>query len=271
MSEHPLAGAVEKFNRAKEQFDELGTEMEGFFNGEPKPYASVGEFDTEAWEWVERLQVIREPPLRFGVILGDCLHNLRSCLDHVIWQVTLLDGGTPDDRTQYPIASKSEAQFEAIANDRIPDLNAKHRAMVKKTQPYHRGDEASSHPLAMLATLSNTDKHQVVHTAHSIVGYDAKASLDKLVGSAQQEGPTPVVGWWLASAGRLDHGTPWFRIVWDPAEEPPREVNVGGDFITEPAFGEVGLPASELPKIAEAVRGVMQAFLAQFPETKWAD
>jgi hypothetical protein len=252
VGEHRLAGAVEKFNRSKEQFDELRAEMEMFFNSEPKPHSSIGEFDTGAWEWVERFQIRRAPPLRFGVIFGDCLHNLRSCLDHVIWQVTLLDGGTPDDQTQYPIASHSEAQFNRMAGRRIPGLTAKHRAMVKKTQPYHRVDKASAHPLAMLAALSNADKHQVVHAAYNIANYDASATLDRLLESAQHEGPSPVEGWWLATRGsRLEHGTPWFRIVWRREEKPPREVKVTGNLTSEIAFGDIGMPASEFSKIAE--------------------
>ena len=87
---HRLAGVIEKFNRSKEQFDELIAEMDAFFVEKPEPHFSVGEFDTHTWEWVERFQVRREMPLRWGVILGDCVHNLRSALDHLMWQVTSL-------------------------------------------------------------------------------------------------------------------------------------------------------------------------------------
>jgi hypothetical protein len=83
-SEHRLAGAVEKFNRAKEQFDVLRAEMHEFFNRDPRPYYSSGSFDESTYEWVERFQVREPPPLRFGVILGDCVHNLRCVLDHTV-------------------------------------------------------------------------------------------------------------------------------------------------------------------------------------------
>jgi hypothetical protein len=205
------------------------------------------------------------------VILGDCVHNLRSCLDHLIWQVTLLDGGTPDGDTQYPIASKPEAQFERMANRRIPGVSAKHRAMVKKTQPYHRGNSAPVHPLSVLADLSNTDKHQVVHTAYNVVGWDAKASLDRLANSAQHEGPSPVEGWFLASDGRLEHGTPWLRMVWSRGEEAPRDVKVSADLTTEIAFGDVGVPAADFPQIAKAVRTILDAFMRDLPETEFVD
>jgi hypothetical protein len=144
-------GVVEKFNRSKEQFDQLRAEIDAFYNADPRPHFSLGGFDADAWEWVERFQVREEPPLRLGVILGDCLHNLRSALDHLAWQVTRLDGGTPNDTTQFPIASRSEEQFEAMAARRIPGLSPRHRAMVKRAQPFGRGKDASSHPLCVLA------------------------------------------------------------------------------------------------------------------------
>jgi hypothetical protein len=268
---HRLAGAVEKFNRSQEQFDALRAEMDAFFNTDPRPHSSMGGFDPDAWEWIERFQIREPPPLRFGVILGDCVHNLRSCLDHVLWQVTLLDGGTPDRYTQYPIATESEAQFERMAKRRIAGLSPRHRAMVRETQPYHRGDEAATHPLAILANLSNTDKHQVVHTAFSIVGYDAAATLAGLVRQDSEDRPSPVEGWWLASDGRLDHDSPWFRIVWRRGEEPPTKVQLRGDMRTETVFGDVGLPASEFPKIADAVRTIVEAFMREFPETEYVD
>ena len=68
-SDHRLAGAVEKFNRSKEQFDELRSEMEAFFGQEPKPHSSRGEFDTKAWEWVERFQI--RGNITLGIAFGE--------------------------------------------------------------------------------------------------------------------------------------------------------------------------------------------------------
>lgn len=265
---HRLTGAVEKFNRSSEQFDELIAEMDAFFNAKPKPHTSVGKFDTDKWEWVERFKVIKEPPTRLGVILGDVLHNLRSALDNMIWQVTLLDGGTPDDTTQYPIASKSEDQFEAMANHRIPGLSDKHRAMVKKTQPYRRGDLADRHSLSILATLSNIDKHQIVHPTFSFIEDSGKA-LDELERTLRG---SPITYIWMAKTGsRMKNGTPWLRLGWPRREEPPGEVKVGGDVPLGIAFSEIGVDASEFRKLGEDVWTVIEAFMREFPETRYTD
>ena len=270
--EHRLAGAIEKFNRSKEIFDDLRGEMDTFFNGTPRPYSSLGGFDEIRWEWVERFQVHGRPPLRFGVLLGDCVHNLRSALDHAIWQTTLLDGGTTDRATQFPIASKSEQQFERMAKTQIRGLSAEHRALVKSVQPYNHETGASAHPLAVLADLSNTDKHQLVHTTYSFMGEDADAILDALVGNSQGPGPSPVDSFWVAKYGsRLDHGEPWLRIAWSRDQPPPEKVALTGNLELGVAFGAFGLDAEDFKEIARTVLAIIETFMRDFPETRFVE
>jgi hypothetical protein len=40
-------------------------------------------------------------------IAGDVFHNLRTALDHVAWQFVLLEGGTPNETTTFPLLEKS--------------------------------------------------------------------------------------------------------------------------------------------------------------------
>lgn len=269
---HRLAGPIEKFNRSKEQFDALRGEIDAFFNADPRPHRSVGSFNEGTWEWVERFQIITPPPLRFGVILGDCVHNLRCVLDHTMWQVTLLDGGTPNGETQFPIAVQCEEQFERMARRRIPSLSSRHREIVKKVQPYHWGDQARTHPLAVLADLSNTDKHRIVNPTYSFMADDADQILDGLVGNYRGPGPSPVHSFWVVSSGsHLEHGQPWFRICWRRDQPPPKEVSLSGDLQLGIAFGEIGLDASAFKHIARDVRTIMEAFMRDFSETEFID
>jgi hypothetical protein len=188
----------------------------------------------------------------------------------MIWQVTLLDGGTSDNSTQYPIASKSESQFE----DGRPAHSRPERETpgnVKKTQPYHRGDRASAHALSVLASLSNTDKHRVLNSTYSFLETDSTEALDSL-GRNRPNEPTSVIGFWMAKTGtRMDHGTPWFIINWDRSEEPPRNVQVGGNLRTGIVFGDIGLDASDFRNIAQDVLKIIHAFMADFPETVFVD
>ena len=272
---HRLGGVVAKFNRSKQEFDVLRSEIEEFFERDPPPHYSRGYFDPDAWEWIERFRVREAPPLRFGVILGDCLHNLRSALDHLICQLTLLDGGTMADceKTQYPIASKSEEQFEAMADFRIPLLSRHHRAMVKRTQPYRAGNRAFAHPLSVLADLSNADKHRVLNPTYSVMKSDAESVLSRIVNSYDGEGPDPTKSWhMLKTGGRLDHGTPWLRVTFDRdlLRERP-QIEVRGVLRTGLAFGDIGLDADSYRHIGEYVRLIIEMFQRRFPETKYID
>jgi len=274
---HRLGGVLAKFNRSSELFDVLRAEIGDFLDSDPGPHFSRGEFDADSWEWIERFHG-REPPLRWGVILGECVHNLRSALDHLICQVTLLDGGRMDDcaDTQFPIASKSEQQFENMADRRLPAcFSDKHRAMVKEPQPYHAGDGADRHPLSLLADLSNADKHRVLNASVSFMDSDPKEVLDRLVGSYQGGGePSPVHSWWMVKRGQhLEDGTPWFRIVFDRAvlTEAPVNVEMSGNLSLGIAFGEIGLDSRSFKKVGEYVWLVIERFAREFPETRYHD
>ena len=273
---HRLGGVVAKFNRSKEQFDVLRHEIGSFSDQDPKPHFSRGYFDPNTWEWIERFRVREPPPLRWGVMLGECVHNLRSALDHLVCQLTLLDGGTMEDcaQTQFPIASKSEAQFEGMADARIPGLSKWHRAMIKRAQPYRAGDLAWKHPLTILAELSNADKHRLINPTYSIIKSDTSETLDRLVGSYKGPGPSPVKSWWILQQGsRLEHDAAWFRIAFDRnvLTERPSEVKVSGDLRLGVAFGEIGLDAHSYRHIGEYVWVVIEKFMRRFPETKYID
>jgi len=267
---HRLTGAIEKFNRSKETFDQLRAEMADFFTGSERPYSSTGAFDETSWEWIERFQIHRRLPLRFGVLLGDCVHNLRSSLDHTVWQTTLLDGGVPDHRTQFPIASRSEDQFERMADAGIPGLSDEHRQIIKSAQPYHRGADARTHPLSVLADLSNTDKHQVVNTAYSFMRQDADTILDGLVGRYPGPGPSPVESFWVLTHGsRLEDGEPWLRIKWRSDQAPPDAVGLSGQLELGVAFGDFGLNAEDFKEVARTVLAIVQSLMRDFPETEF--
>ena len=57
------------------------------------------------------------------------------------------------------------------------------RAAVQHVQPYRTGDEAFKHPLAVLASLSNTDKHRIVNPTFSALTSEGLVDeLEKFLG-----------------------------------------------------------------------------------------
>jgi hypothetical protein len=157
-----------------------------------------------------------------------------------------------------------------MANHRIPCLSKKHRALVKKAQPYNAGD---SHPLSILADLSNADKHRILNPTFSVLKSDSRAILDRLPQMYQGDGPSPVESWWMLPRGScLEHDADWFRIVFDRAILTERvDVEIQGFLRVGIAFGEMGLDADSYRHVAEYVLKIIEAFMRSFPETKYVD
>jgi hypothetical protein len=101
-------------------------------------------------------------PLHLGVIVGDVLHNLRCVLDHLVWQLVVLNGQEPGDHNQFPIFDTPGA-YKKKAGRYLRGVAADHRDLIETFQPYHLEDDAASHYLAVLRDLSNIDKHRFVH------------------------------------------------------------------------------------------------------------
>src|ERR1700759_789299 len=117
-----------------------------------------------ATEWRPR----ELPPLHFGVILGDFLHNLRGVLDHIIWQPVVLNGHEPTRGNAFPICDTC-GDFDKAVDRNLVGLTDDQKALVAEYQPYRLGDDAPFHVLAVLRDLSNTDKHRFVHPTDTVL------------------------------------------------------------------------------------------------------
>jgi hypothetical protein len=169
----PLTGAKLKLERANEHLDAFEAEGGNYLGGEF--YMLVR--DDSAEGTVFQLWIKEEPPPRLSVILGDCVHNLRSFLDHIAWQLVLANDETPDEKTSFPIWDRPprDGTFRppscrGMSNDAL--------ALVERMQPYHEQDRAPEHVLSFIRELSNTDKHRTLNlTAASLKGIRVRLLL----------------------------------------------------------------------------------------------
>jgi len=76
---------VLKLERAKEHFETLKRDL-GIY-GDPKPHRLVSQDDIQSGECSFRFEVLHKPPPHLGLVIGDCLQNARSSLDHLLWQI----------------------------------------------------------------------------------------------------------------------------------------------------------------------------------------
>ena len=110
-----------------------------------------------------KLTVRAEPPLNeWSLLVGDCVHQLRSALDACIWDLVTASGVTPKNpqRIQFPIGYDA-AKWPDVVNDRLAGLPDDITERVRSVQPFNREEaERQNDGLVILQRLNNTDKHQ---------------------------------------------------------------------------------------------------------------
>jgi hypothetical protein len=164
---HPLEGIRAKLDRAEEHLNVLDHEIGTYF--EEHPYRIFGEEETRGdyWHHTVYLEVSRFPPDElWGPIIGDAVHNLRSALDHLVWELATphARAETPR-RIEFPIIlddPASNPEIRGAFTKKLKCLRPESHAVIDGAQPYKTGD--FHHPLWLLQTLWNTDKHRTLHT-----------------------------------------------------------------------------------------------------------
>jgi hypothetical protein len=117
--------------------------------------------------WAE----VNAQPLIWGVMIGNIVHNLRSALDHLVWELVKANGEQPRSGpggNQFPILDhKPPAGFDvAMRKSRLRGIHLWDRQKIATMQPYRRPYHIpiANNPLLFLAGLSNTDKHRFIVT-----------------------------------------------------------------------------------------------------------
>lgn len=154
-----------KLDRAKEHIEAFNAEVEAFTK--LNPYGIITEPNADRTEYVFRIDVFREPPPKLGVIVGDCIHNLRSSLDHLAFGLA----GFPTGRSRGDIAfplffNAPQHGFESATKGMLAGVRKEALAVIGRLQPYDRGDSPLNFwpaPLAVLRELSDIDKHRTLH------------------------------------------------------------------------------------------------------------
>jgi hypothetical protein len=257
---HELEGVQSKIDRALEHIKSLQDKSASFLEGQPYDIAQKPQAD--GWERAI-FHVQREPPLELGVIAGDFAHNLRSGLDHLIYQLAVLDtGGDPPNRTGFPIFEDEGAYRRPGRINRpsyrdllLAGINEAHRALVDAEQPYADRvlSDSSTHPLAALRRFSNTDKHRLIHTA---IGRPTQVRATPVGGTCRVElrippDPPPLVD-----------GAHIYDIRVTEASEPEVKVQIEMDFMI--TFGDRRLTDGDMLSIHAWVVGLVDRFRPVF-------
>ena len=88
---HPLYGAHLKIERTWEVLDALNQEIRAFVETEPYGYWIEPEPDSD-WMLV-RVEARRAIPDHLGLLFGDAVHNVRSALNHLAYELAVAGSG----------------------------------------------------------------------------------------------------------------------------------------------------------------------------------
>lgn len=177
MEYSPLDGLKAKLERAYEQVRSLNAEFNRFVVEQEGP---LGDYEPK-WSDTFVVRAAHDPiPLAWAVQIGEILHDLRSLLDHLAWQLACFKG-KPPDYTAFPIFLE-RAAFLGLAPGRgrsgvktIDGIGSQGRAFITRHQPYKRRHKlrpgasknvtADSHPLWLLHELNRVEKHRLLQVS----------------------------------------------------------------------------------------------------------
>ncbi|RIA55039.1 hypothetical protein [Dichotomicrobium thermohalophilum] len=101
-----------------------------------------------------RIRFGKELPETFALIIGDSIHNLRTALDHMTWELIGRDGGAQNRNLKFPTGSDRRSFEAACKGIKTPSQNV--IAVLKATEAFPTGH---GEPLYSLSRLDNADKH----------------------------------------------------------------------------------------------------------------
>lgn len=158
-----LAPAWDRAKRAQEHLEAIKGELRGYYStdvnattGEYHPHNDLGPFSL----------VIPSIRVRLNTLVGEFLHDLRSALDHLAWQLVVEAGNEPNpEGTHFPILrERPTSRREGV--EAMPSIkggiSSAARALVHEAQPYQWDAAYAKHPLWILHQLWNIDKHRYV-------------------------------------------------------------------------------------------------------------
>ena len=154
-----LDGIHAKIGRAGDQIDSLTADMDRFCTDIRQSIVREVCEDSDEQVWAFRSETPRVP-IEWSVRVGEILYNLRSALDHLIWQLVLANGQEPSRQNAYPIVN-DESEWSRNKY-RLKGVTPRVEIIVERLQPYTGGINLPFDVSAFwtLHTICNIDKHR---------------------------------------------------------------------------------------------------------------
>lgn len=262
---HPLDGAQLKLARADTHLNCIKDAVEETPEGGPD--LIPGEFDKDRGEYLFRALRDSRSPDWLSPIIGDCVHNFRTALDYLVWELVATTGATGTTKTEFPIFT-DPGKYGQDAPRKIKGVPPLSVALFERLQPFAGPNSQPGHPqwreperepLALLYELDKWDKHRSLNLTEDV----ARGLICGVERYGFRTAPTPSI-----IPGRFKRGAVIARLVVG-ADRPEMDVHLSTTYniAFERGGPAVGEPLVQtLTHIRQEVRErIFPAFAQFFP------
>ena len=151
----------------------------------------------------------------WSAVFGQGIYNIRSALDHLAWQLVLLDGQEPTRATHFPLLDSSrdksgrKVRVDIAPGIKRPDI----LAAIESMQPYHGGGKWGDQ-LGVVAELSAIDKHRLP------IAVSTMLNIDNIFWGLPEGSSTP--SWWFPVGQTLKEGDVVAKFLFNEPVVPER-------------------------------------------------
>src|SRR5215469_2798136 len=105
MESPQLATVRAKIDRAQVHLNTISAALKLSLGTKPEIHNVATEMDFKRQEIITTIQQIEPIEPTLPLTIGDCIHNLRSALDHLVYQLAIQHGVSDEfaDKTFFPI------------------------------------------------------------------------------------------------------------------------------------------------------------------------
>jgi len=144
-----------KHKRAQRHIDDVAQIFTDFANANPHRLSKQA--DPQTGSMSVRIKFGEDIPDEIALSIGDAIHNLRSALDHMTWELVGRDNGTQNRYLKLPTGD-NRRNFESSCQGMVTPTQAV-KDIFKGLEVFPGGDGQEIYNLHL---LDNADKHTVL-------------------------------------------------------------------------------------------------------------
>jgi len=155
-----------KLRRAVHHIDALEAEADRWL-ARP-PYALRRSVDVATAERLLLVELLEPVPGELAAVAGDALHNLRSALDNLVYELAVAYKGEPLSAklatdSAFPLSARTDPSGEDQLRRRLAGIHPEAREIVRGMLPNNLGHGGQENLRWLLNDLNVKDKHRLPH------------------------------------------------------------------------------------------------------------